>query len=48
MLKTVQTLDIDVYRAAADHALERSGTLLPGIETTPERESFSVRFCKTE
>ena len=48
MLKTVETLDAEAYRVAADHALEAYGELYPGMETTPERESFSVRFGKTD
>ena len=48
MLKTVETLDAEAYRAAADHALEAYGELYPGMETTPEREAFSVRFGKTD
>jgi len=48
MLKTVQTLDAEAYRIAADHDLKSGGELYPGMETTPERESFSVRFGKTD
>ena len=48
MLKTVESLDAEAYRAAADHALEAYGELYPGMETTPEREAFSVRFGKTD
>ena len=48
MLKTVQTLDTDAYRVAADHALEAYGEQFPGMESVPERESFSIRFGKTD
>ena len=44
MLKTVETLDAEAYRIAAARDLESGGELYPGMETTPERESFSVRF----
>ena len=48
MLKTVESLDAEAYRIAADHALEAYGELYPGMETMPEREAFSVRFGKTD
>ena len=48
MLKTVETLDAEAYRIAAARDLESGGELYPGMETTPERESFSVRFGKTD
>ena len=48
MLKTVESLDAEAYRAAADHALEVYGEQFPGMESVPEREAFSVRFGKTD
>ena len=44
---TRPTLDMEKYRKAAQNALQ-NGELLPGIEKTPEREAFSVKFGKTE
>jgi len=32
------------YRKLAVQAMEDTGELLPGIDRTPERESFSIRF----
>ena len=48
MLKTVESLDAEAYRCAADHALGEYGELYPGMESVPEREAFSVRFGKTD
>jgi len=48
MLKTVESLDAEAYRAAADHALEAYGELYPGMENVPERVAFTVRFGKTD
>ena len=39
-IKTVETLD----RAAYVHRAETTGELLPGIESVPSREAFSLRF----
>ena len=36
-------LDAEKYRALAEAAL-KDGELLPGVETVPARESFSVKF----
>ena len=44
---TRPTLDMEKYRKAAQNALQ-NGELLPGIEQTPEREAFSVKFGKAE
>ena len=39
-IKTVETLD----RTAYLHRAETTGELLPGIESVPSREAFSLRF----
>ena len=40
----VETLDAKEYREAAKLALQQDGELLPGMEVSPERESFSIQF----
>lgn len=42
------TLDTGAYRDLAVKRLQESGEVLPGVETTPEREAFSVKFGKAE
>ena len=42
-IKRSIALDTEKYRALAETAL-KSGEVLPGTETTPERESFTVKF----
>jgi len=41
---TICVLSPVAYR----RVVEETGEILPGIETTPERESFSIRFGKTD
>ena len=44
LVKMVPTLDTLRYRSAALTALAKTAEVLPGCETTTERESFSVKF----
>ena len=44
LVKTTPTLDTLKYRSVALTALAKTGELLPGIEQTPEREAFTVKF----
>ena len=46
-VRSVETLDTAKYREAAETALS-FGEVLPGVETTPQRESFTVKFGKTD
>lgn len=41
------TLDADKYRQAANEALQ-NGEILPGVETVPAREAFSVKFANKD
>jgi phage host-nuclease inhibitor protein Gam len=43
-VKTQAVLDREAYRAH----MEETGQLLPGMEVTPEHESFRVSFGKQE
>lgn len=43
---TVEDFDADGYLALAEAAKADSGELLPGVDTVPDRESFSIRFGK--
>jgi phage host-nuclease inhibitor protein Gam len=43
-VKTVTTLDTAAYREAAQRELQETGVVLPGLEVTPARESFHVKF----
>lgn len=45
-IKTTETLDADRYKKEAAAARQETGELLPGIELTEERESFTIRFGK--
>lgn len=47
-LKTSVSLDADAYRDLAAKHFEETGTTLPGIESTPERENFSISFGKAK
>jgi len=47
-VKSVRTLDTTVYRELAEKHLQETGEVLPGVETTLARESFSVKFGKAE
>lgn len=44
MVETRQVLDTARYQKAAQLALQRQGCLLPGVEVTPARASFSIKF----
>ena len=44
----IETLDATRYRKEAEKVLQENGELLPGVETVPERESFTVKFGKTD
>ena len=44
LVKTAPTLDTLRYRSAALTALNTTGEVLPGIERTEERESFTLKF----
>lgn len=43
---TVEKLDTDAFKEYALRQLEETGEILPGVEITPEGESFSVRTPK--
>lgn len=43
-IQTVEHFDKAAYLAHAKTTLETTGELLPGIETTEERTSFSIKF----
>lgn len=45
-IKTTETLDVDRYKKEAAAARQETGELLPGMELTEERESFTIRFGK--
>lgn len=45
-IKTTETLDADRYKKEAAAARQETGELLPGMELTEERESFTIRFGK--
>lgn len=42
------TVDVDsyIYAKQADDHFKATGELLPGMEITPERESFSIKWAK--
>jgi phage host-nuclease inhibitor protein Gam len=44
MVETREVLDTARYQKAAQQALQRQGCLLPGVEVTPARASFSIKF----
>jgi phage host-nuclease inhibitor protein Gam len=44
VVRTVQSLDSGAYREAAIERLKATGEVLPGVETTPERDNFTVKF----
>jgi phage host-nuclease inhibitor protein Gam len=48
LIQTVTTLDRAAYRDMAVQRLNETGELLPGVEATPERESFTIRFPSAE
>ena len=43
-VETRETLDTTRYQKAAQLLLERDGELLPGVELTPARVAFSMKF----
>ena len=43
-----RTLDGRKVRDLAEETLEKTGELLPGVESVPGREAFSVKFGKAE
>ncbi|OGF05241.1 MAG: hypothetical protein A2W00_04650 [Candidatus Eisenbacteria bacterium RBG_16_71_46] len=45
-MELITSLNRQAYNRAAKTALEETGELLPGMETTPEHETFSIRFGK--
>ncbi len=48
VVRITRTLDGRAYADRAQKELKASGALLPGVEICPARESFSVKFGKTE
>lgn len=48
VLKTTVSLDTAAYRTLAEQRFAETGVTLPGVETTPERENFSITFGKAE
>jgi hypothetical protein len=46
MVERVVTMRLNslAYRALARTTMEKNGTLLPGIESTPEHETFSIKL----
>ena len=47
MVFTVETLNTARYQKAAQVAIERQGCLLPGVEFTPSREAFAIKFGRS-
>ena len=45
-VETREMLDTARYQKAAQVALEELGSLLPGVEVTNTRETFSIKFGK--
>jgi phage host-nuclease inhibitor protein Gam len=45
---TEEKFNANIYRQRAQEVLKERGEILPGIEVLPERETFAVKFGKTE
>jgi phage host-nuclease inhibitor protein Gam len=45
-IRTVETLDKEAYKRLQDMEFQLTGSLLPGMERTPETVAFSIKFPK--